>query len=124
MTNAPVTVFGDKDGYIYSYDSTVSDDDGTTISQKLRAKQIESPGKKIRVGEISFRGSGGSASLYYSTNEGASWTLLRTFSLTSSLARYSIMPQHTFKLVMYEMRSDTSFDLEWNRIKIKEVSDR
>ena len=124
LTNAPVTVFGDKDGYIYSYDSTVSDDDGTTISQKLRAKQIESPGKKIRVGEISFRGSGGSASLYYSTNEGASWTLLRTFSLTSSLARYSIMPQHTFKQVMYEMRSDTSFDLEWNRIKVKEVSDR
>lgn len=124
LTNAPVTVFGDKDGYIYSYDSTISDDDGATISQKLRSKQIEVPGKKVRIGEISFRASGGSVSLYYSTNAGASWTLLRTFSIDNALARYSIMPHHTFKQIMYEMRSDTALDLEWARISVKEVSDR
>jgi hypothetical protein len=124
LANAPITVFGDRDGYIYSYDSTIADDDGDTISQKLRTKQIEVPGKKIRVGEISFRASGGSASLYYSIDGGSTWLLMRTFSLTSALARYSIAPQHTFKQVMYEMRSDTAFDLEWGKISAKEVSDK
>ena len=124
LANAPVTLFGDKDGYVYSYDSTVDDDDGTAISQKYRAKQIEIPGSKVRVGEIEFRASGGSASLYYSINEGESWTLLKTFTLTAALARHMVAPHHTFEQIMYELRSDTALDIEWARISAKEVPDR
>jgi len=124
LANAPLMLLGDKDGYVYSYDVIATDDDGTDISQKMRLPQLESFGNKVRIGSIEFSAAGETTNLYYSTDEGRTWKLLKSFTLTDDFQKYMIAPHHTFKRVMYELRHVGNCSFNQAIVKARTVSDR
>lgn len=105
----PEIHFGDNTGVITVQDDTALSDNGSSIRAFWESKDFTSEDKEslLRWQEIRVwaRGSG-SLDVYYSTDEGSTWNLITTFTLTSEF------PEDTAPLLGY-------FDVVSSRVRIK-----
>lgn len=88
LESMPTTLFGDTSGYIYEYDRTVSNDDGTAIDAYFDTKDFNPTQlmQRFWFPRLDVYYTGDSLEVWYSTDKGVSWTLQDTLSANSSLA--------------------------------------
>jgi hypothetical protein len=87
LSAMPVTLLGDIDGYVYEYDSTEANDDGTAIDSWFSTKdfnftQLTGRFRIVRV-DTFFTGTG--VTLQYSLDKGVTWTTIATFGANNNL---------------------------------------
>jgi len=92
LAAAPVTVFGDSDGYVYKYDRSLNNEDGAAIDSyfdtkdfnftKLRSQQ--------RIGRMDISWIGSGMDIYYSTDKGVTWFLVKSSGNRSTYDRQKL----------------------------------
>jgi len=87
----PVLALGDKDSKVYTFDYDLTNENGVAIDSYWCSSDIvANPGYYSHWTVVYFEGLGNAVSVYYSTDEGSTYTLLETITLTSSIATYTI----------------------------------
>lgn len=87
LSQTPTLLFGDKDGYVYEHSTLENNDNGTAIDAWFDTKDFEfaGPFDRQRCVRYDFYYVGASLSVYYSTDKGKNWTLLKKLSTSTSL---------------------------------------
>jgi hypothetical protein len=87
----PRFIVGDKDGKCYHFDYATENEGGVAIEAYWTSKDlIPFPGYYAHWSEFYFEGLGDEVDVYYSTDEGVTWTFMETLTLTASMASYPI----------------------------------
>lgn len=87
LSRTPTLLFGDKDGYVYEYNTLENDDNGVAIDAWFDTKDFDfvGPGARQRIVRLDVYYIGSSLSVYYSTDKGKNWTLLKILSTSTNL---------------------------------------
>ena len=91
---APTNLFGDFDGYIYEYDRTLNNDNGTAIDAWFSTKDFNPTElmRRWRLLRIDAYFTGGGMDIEYSEDKGGSWTQITSFGSNFDLET----PQRAF----------------------------
>ncbi len=87
LASMPTTLLGDTSGYVYEYDPTLSNDDGTLIDSSFETKDFNPTQfmQQFRVTRLDVYYTGTSLKVYYSLDKGANYTLAGTLSSSTTL---------------------------------------
>jgi hypothetical protein len=87
LSEAPVTLLGDEDGYIYKYSALKNSDDGNAIDAYFDTKDFVFTKwqARQRIIRLDTYYTGPSLQIYYSTDKGVTWTLLTTLDDSTTL---------------------------------------
>jgi len=87
LSQTPLTLFGDEDGYIYEYSALLNNDDDNAIDAYFDTKDFVFTKwqARQRIVRLDTYYTGPSLQIYYSTDKGKSWTLLTTLDDSTSL---------------------------------------
>ncbi len=113
---AHIGVLGDFDGYVYNYHTSYLNDVNTAIDSYVDTKDyIYDPKLMKRLTQliVELSGSGG-LDVYYSTDEGVSWTLIKTITMSSAFAEHFTYPDKNFQKIRFRFRCnalDTFYNL-------------
>lgn len=112
-------VLGGGTSKINDYDQSATDDGSTAIDAYWDSKDftVKSPKERARHSGIAFEAKGNTVSVYYSTDEGTSWTLIGAQTLTASWTYYFLPFTSDYeRKIRYRFRNNTSastFELRW-----------
>jgi len=124
---APLNLYGDDSGYIYKEDYTVYKDDATAIDGYWESKDFGHPDKKFRWYEVEFDAKGDTVDVAYSSDFGATFTGSKTFTLTTTWARYTFfLGTITHNYIRFRFRNNVIneyFELRAITLKFSEVED-
>ncbi len=91
--------------FVYQYDGTTSDDDGTAIVTTIDTKDFGLPHMESRMDYIDILASGNSVEVLCSIDKGASWTSLGSQTLSSVIRRYRYWQQKVFRTIRFRITS-------------------
>lgn len=118
--SAPTTVFGDSDGVLYVESEELYDLAGSAISAYWETKDIVTGEhyKKTPTEwyQLDFEAKGHSVDVYYSTNEGSSFTFLQQVTLSDDWERYEVELWEVGEQIRFRFentRSQETFALRW-----------
>ena len=115
-----VPTIGTSDGKVFYNDDTSLEDDGTTYEGSWESMDFAVPATfgslYARWIEVELDVKGTAVDVYYSTNQGGSWTLGRSISLESSWTREKVFIDVVGKTIRFKVSSTTGhFSLRWLR---------
>ena len=116
---APITLVGDKDGYVYKIDKTTLNNDGSAITNEFQTPDFVMPdsefymNKYMRTTQLIYEVAGQSISTYYSTDSGESWNPTQgaggnTVALSSIYSNYQQDFDVTSKKIRFKFLNSTA----------------
>ena len=118
---SPNLLLGDDSGNVYQYSSLVTEEDGTTLNKQFDTKDFNFTqiGSAMRINrmDVSYTGSG--MDVYYSTDKGSNWNLIKSLSASSSLSRTQLSFRTTCDWIRFRFKSnETGGNFQFNRANI------
>lgn len=125
LANSPTTlVCGYNPKQVYEVDYTTPQDDGNAISWYIETKDYTGPAGFYRFDLFEFEAAGSSVDVYYSKDNGDSWTLLKSITLSADMIRYTIKKQFVAEQARFKFDgSGGGFILKWYRVAFRLESD-
>lgn len=117
----PTTILGDSDGNVYEYDPTKSNEDGETVDGYFDTKdfnftKLMSQQRIIRI-DVSWIGTG--MDVYYSTDQGDSWNLIKSLSDSINFDREQLSFRTSCDWIRFRFRNNASGGwFHWDRANI------
>jgi hypothetical protein len=103
LVGSPTTLLcGHDPKQVYEVDYTDTDDAGNIISSRLVTRDFSAPSFSMRFDRIEFEAKGSAMSVYRSTDEGASWTLMKAVTLSPAMAKYKVSKQFVARKVRFK----------------------
>lgn len=108
-TDFPIAIIGNDDGYTYKADALVNDDVGVAIdgiwdTPDFAADRFEGYKRWL---QLDFEAKGNSVNVYYSTDLGANWTLIKAKALTNQWVTYRIYFDKVAQYIRFRFRNNT-----------------
>lgn len=87
LSMTPTLLFGDNEGYVYEHSTLENNDNGTAIDAWFDTKDFDwaGPFDRQRLVRYDIYYTGASLSVYYSTDKGDTWELLKILATSTSL---------------------------------------
>lgn len=109
-TNFPFGIVGNSDGFTYKLDAFLSNDVGVAIdaewaSMDFAADKFEEYKRWL---QLDFEAKGHSLKVYYSTDFGKTYTLIKNQTLTNEWATYRIYFDKVAQYIRFKFRNDSS----------------
>lgn len=128
---APLNIYGDADGVVYTDNESVLDNAGVAIDSYCDTKDfVVGDGYRRRTTnwfEFGFEATGDEVTVYYSTDLGVSWNIGKVFTLTSVWEKYRYdinvnQPQVRFRF--RNLNSNETYQVREIELGYVEASDR
>ncbi|MGH9856875.1 MAG: hypothetical protein ACRD4B_03425, partial [Acidobacteriota bacterium] len=105
---------GDNGGLsqTFTYNFTSNDDAGVALPVTIETKDFSFPNFKIRVDYMTLLLSGGTITVSYSTDKGASWQTYGTIVADATVRKYRLYKQVTEDRIRFRFETEDSFVLE------------
>ena len=105
----PTTVLGDKDGYVYEYLQAEHDENDVAIKGIFETKDYNLTNLVVQMRcsrlDISWIGSG--LDVYYSTDSGSSWTLIKSIGAREVWDRQQLSFRVSSDLIRFRFVNDS-----------------
>ena len=110
LKSMPTTVLGDKDGYVYEYLQAEHDENDVAIKGIFETKDYNLTNLVVQMRcsrlDISWIGSG--LDVYYSTDSGSSWTLIKSIGAREVWDRQQLSFRVSSDLIRFRFINDSS----------------
>lgn len=118
LASTPTLVFGDIDGYVYEYDPNVTNDDGDAINGYFDTKDFNFTNlmsqQRVTRMDTSWIGSG--LDVYYSTDQGVTWNLIKSLGSRTTFDRQKLSFRISSDWVRFRFRNNADNGwFSWNR---------
>jgi len=111
-TNAPTNLMGSSVGKLTEWSQNQFNDDGSTMDVIFDTPDLTSGDNYTRTFrryfDFNFEAKGTAVDVYYSTDEGATYVLLETVTLTGNWTRYNVECDLTYQKVRFRLRNNVS----------------
>ena len=99
---------------VYEYDFVQTQDDGTDIAALVETKEFYVPNRLLRFDRFEYSVKGTNVKFSFSTDEGVTYTLLKTSSPGASYARQRVFKQFVSRTIRFKFEAAAAgFGLEW-----------
>jgi len=106
------------DGQVYEYNFLAADDAGIAKVYTIETPDFSHSNGVLRQDYIEFKCSGTSVKLEYSTDAGASWNTIETFSPGTTIAKFRSFKQISSRTIRYRLSGSNNFSLAWISIRV------
>ena len=120
-SGSPGCLLGSSDGGVFEYTTLVTEEDGSIVNRQFDTKDFNFTkiGTAMRINrmDVSYTGSG--MDVYYSTDKGSNWNLIKSLDSTVSLSRKKLSFRVTCDWIRFRFRSnETGGNFQFNRANI------
>ena len=107
-----------SDGQVEEYDFITSDDDGTAKTFTLETPDFSHPNGFLRHDYLELKGTGGSVTVSYSTDEGVTFNLLETITMGTTPKKVRLEKQFVGRSIRYKIEGSSAFSLSWFNMRV------
>ncbi len=118
---SPSLLLGDNSGNVYEYSSLITEEDGTVVNKQFDTKDFNFTklGSAMRMNRIDVSYTGAGMDVYYSTDKGGNWNLIKSLGASASLSRAQLSFRATCDWIRFRFKSNaTGGNFQFNRASV------